>query len=330
MNSSPSGLLLACEAMGTRFECVLIDDGRGEGALRAAGEAALAEVVDLDLHLSRFRREALPARLARQPVGAPLAVDAATAALFVEALAIWRDSGGLFDITLAEAMDGLLHGASPASDRSAGPAHAPPLEIDRHAGTITALRSVALDLGGIAKGHAIDVARDLLRDAGVTCAFIHGGTSAVAALGAPPGRDAWIVEVAIPAEALPSQREALPTGGGRIRLRTAEPDGPRRGVIVALRDECLAVSAPHGRCGPLGHHIIDPRTGRPASCAALAVVAGTSCRTCDAWTKPALILGGPPPGAPSELEFWVGGAATLESPDTLSTPPATTHRPDST
>jgi len=302
--------------MGTRFECVLVDDGRGEARLRAAGEAALAEIADLDAQLSRFRRDGLPARLAQRPPGTPLALDATTTQLFTEALEIWRESGGLFDIALAGAMDGAPTNLCPTeADRvGASAAHScgPPFTVERDACTITATRPAALDLGGIAKGHAIDLASELLREAGVTCAFIHGGTSAVGALGAPPGCLAWLVEVAIPTHVPPAALEALPISGGMIRRRTGGADGGPSGVVVALRDRFLAVSAPHGRRSPRGHHIIDPRTGRAADCAAIAVIAGDSCRTCDAWTKPALILGGRPAGIPRQFEVWVAGSASSE------------------
>ena len=46
---------------------------------------------------------------------------------------------------------------------------------------------MALDLGGVAKGHALDEAANVLQEHGVNCALIHGGTSSVVAIGNPPG-----------------------------------------------------------------------------------------------------------------------------------------------
>ena len=46
-----------------------------------------------------------------------------------------------------------------------------------------AREGVMLDLGAIGKGYAIERAAEVLREAGVTSALLHGGTSTVQALG---------------------------------------------------------------------------------------------------------------------------------------------------
>jgi thiamine biosynthesis lipoprotein len=75
-----------------------------------------------------------------------------------------------------------------------------------------------LDLGGIAKGYAVDRVVALLRRAHVAAALVSAGGSTIYGLGAPPGRDAWDVEI------------QDPTGGGRVAL------------TVSLRDRALSVS----------------------------------------------------------------------------------------
>ena len=40
-----------------------------------------------------------------------------------------------------------------------------------------------LDLGAIGKGYAVERAAEVLREAGVTSALMHGGTSTVQAIG---------------------------------------------------------------------------------------------------------------------------------------------------
>src|SRR6185503_2597665 len=52
-------------------------------------------------------------------------------------------------------------------------------------------RGVELDLGGYGKGYAIERAIDILRENGVTSALLHGGTSSIFALGAPPLEAGW-------------------------------------------------------------------------------------------------------------------------------------------
>src|SRR5690606_30841904 len=52
---------------------------------------------------------------------------------------------------------------------------------------------VLLDLGGIGKGYAVDEAMAVLAEAGVERAFLHGGTSTIAALGQPGEAAPWTV-----------------------------------------------------------------------------------------------------------------------------------------
>ena len=66
-----------------------------------------------------------------------------------------------------------------------------------------AREGVMLDLGSIGKGYALERAAGLLREAGVSSAFLHGGTSTVCVLGAPPDARAWRVALPEPDFAAP-------------------------------------------------------------------------------------------------------------------------------
>ena len=118
-------------------------------------------------------------------------------------------------------------------------------------------REVPLDLGGIAKGHALDLAAGVLRSHGVSSAFLHGGTSSAIGIGTPPGLEGWRVQLA---------------GGGE----------------VMLRDLGLSVSAVW-EGNP--HPTLDPRTGKEVPGPRRAVVTGSSARMCDALSTAALVSG---------------------------------------
>jgi thiamine biosynthesis lipoprotein len=139
-----------------------------------------------------------------------------------------------------------------------------------------------IDLGGIAKGHALDAAATIVREAGVDRALLHGGTSTAIAIGAPPGQEGW-----------------------RIALRA---DTFERAVI--LRDLALSVSAPHGRTvvrdGKRLGHVIDPRTGAPATRAVFATVVGPSARRADAWSTALLVRGDRPAAMPMGYASLIG------------------------
>jgi thiamine biosynthesis lipoprotein len=131
---------------------------------------------------------------------------------------------------------------------------------------------MSLDLGAYAKGYAIDRAVESLRENGVTCALLHGGTSSVFGLGAQPQSSAWKVALDAP---FPVERKA---------------------VTVELCDRALSVSGVRGRsfevAGRRYGHVIDPRSGRPVDGALAAAVAGPSAEVCEALST-ALLVAGP-------------------------------------
>lgn len=274
--------------MGTRFELVLAAE-RGspvEAAhLRAAGEQALEEIAEQHRRLSYFEPASLLSRLNRRGAAGWVELDLDTFELLADAREIWRASGGAFDPSVAPLMEALgLRGDADAgytgaehTDVELAAARAAmglaALELDGPRQAARFLRpDLRLDLGAIAKGHALDLAAAALHAAGVERALLHGGTSSVVALGAPPGADAWRVSLA------------------------GVPD-----LACALADATLSVSAPHGRTAPAGGHVLDPRTARPAAALALAAVAAPltpgAARRADAWST-ALVAGAPDPNGP--------------------------------
>lgn len=126
---------------------------------------------------------------------------------------------------------------------------------------------MSIDLGAAGKGHAIDDAGGALRAQGITSALLHGGTSSIHAIGAPPDAGAWTIAWA--------------------------PSHLRR--TFAQRDGALSVSAAHGKAftndGHVYGHVIDPRTGWPTDAAFSAVVTGPGSLECDALSTALLVLG---------------------------------------
>ena len=120
----------------------------------AALAAAFDVIARLQQTLSRFDDDSDLARFARLPVGHSLALRPAGARALHAAQALRQASGGLFDISLGSAPSGWrcqgsrLHKLSPA---------------------------VQLDLGGIAKGLALDEAVRTLRRAGCTAGWVNAG-----------------------------------------------------------------------------------------------------------------------------------------------------------
>jgi thiamine biosynthesis lipoprotein len=223
---------LACAAMATRFELVLV--GADRVRLRAAGEAALLAIEDTERELSRFRSDGFVGLLNR--IGAREAVRA-DAELWELLLALddaRRATGGAFDVC-----------------------HGGPGGLVLHADT----RRVALgaagtrvDLGSVGKGVALDRAAEALVEGGVACALVHGGTSTVLALGSPPGRVGFGVRVARPdgsafdvdlagrALSVSAQhgQDRLPEGGHVVDARTRGRAAGAQMVAVLAERATLA------------------------------------------------------------------------------------------
>lgn len=272
---------LARHAMATRFEIVL--PGDNPAALRAAGEEALAEIEGLEARLSLFQAGSEIAHVNARAAREPVRVTPEVFALLQRAQKLHQDSGGAFDITIAPLVRcwGFMGGSGhlPAANELAAAraivgmslVHLNPADF-----TVRFAREgVMLDLGAIGKGYAIERAAEVLRDAGVTSALVHGGTSTVQALGHPPEAECWKVAI---------ERPAAVPGGPTVPLAS-----------VPLKDEAMSVSAIHGRFfeaqGRTYGHILDPRTGEPATGAVLAAVVLPSATETDALSTALLTLG---------------------------------------
>lgn len=276
-------------AMGTRFEFVApCAGGRDTSLILAAFEEAAAEVLRLHARYSYFDPASFLSHINREASQRAVPLDDESWEILATCHVVWRDSGGAFDPTIAPLMHrwglrGSVAGTSPlrgdpslaslpsldasnVANLTWGMRHIP---LDPSARSIRFLHpGISLDLGSIAKGHALDVAASCLRENGIASALLHGGTSTVVAIGSPPDSDAWRVQVG-PLDNAP---------------------------IVPLRDASLSVSAPHGRTGVDAEgnevgHVIDPRSGRPASAFACAGVVHTSARASDAWSTALLVSG---------------------------------------
>jgi thiamine biosynthesis lipoprotein len=266
--------------MGTRFELVL---EAGACDLTAAGEAALEEIEEWHRRLSRFAADSLVSHITRTAAVAAVRLDRETFELFADALAVWRDSGGAFDIAVAPLMAD--HGYPPSAVRvttghaterepGAAPARSEAIVLDPGAWTIRFSRpGISIDLGAIAKGHALDCAGALLREHGVTSALLHGGTSSVLAIGGAAGGEGW--------------RVALAPGAGA--------------TVVTLRDRALALSEPSSQATPdRPGHIMDPRSASPVTRRGRVAVVGPSARRADAWATALSVLGCVPPAFPPD------------------------------
>lgn len=266
--------MIAAEAMRTRFEIVLADD-RDPGALWAAGEEALDEIARVETELSAFRDESALAEINAEAAERPVRVDGVVFRFLLRAGELSAALDGAFDLSVGALVD-LWRRRDPSPEELAEAAarvgFARLVCLDAAQSTVTfSTPGVRLDPGAIGKGYALDRAAEILREVGVASALLHGGTSSVCAIGAPPGAAGWGVAIAHPADS----KQTL--------------------ARVLLRDQSLGVSAPHGRViqrdGKSIGHVVDPRTGEPVAHTALAAVVTASATDADAASTALLVLG---------------------------------------
>ncbi len=284
-------VILARQAMATRFELVL--HGGDESALRAAGEEALDEITRLEDELSYFRATSQIYRLNQEAAHQPVRVSPWLFRLLQHARQLTEETGGTFDITVAPLMRcwGFYtrEGRVPEPEALAAARACVGMNlVELNAADSTVrftLAGVQLDLGSIGKGYAVERAGELLREAGVTSALLHGGTSTVLAIGTPPDADGWKIGIEHPASEvglIPHSQFAIPNASGPL-------------ATITLRDQSLSVSAVWGKAFTAADrsygHIIDPRTGQPTEGALLAAIVLPSATESDALSTMLLTLG---------------------------------------
>jgi len=267
--------------MATRFELVL--HGADEMFLRAAGEEAIAEIERLEAQLSLYRPSSEIAEVNARAARGPVRVSPPVFALLEHARKLNSETDGAFDITIAPLVKcwGFMNGTGkwPSVDEIEKARACVGMNLvflDHLECTVQFAREgVMLDLGAIGKGYAIEQAADILREAGVTSALLHGGTSTVYALGHPPETSHWKVALEPFPESIGMSPVSLPP--------------------VLLRDEAISVSAIWGRSfkkeGKLFGHVLDPRTGQPVANSMLAAVILPSATETDALSTALLTLG---------------------------------------
>lgn len=135
---------------------------------------------------------------------------------------------------------------------------------------VTRTPGLRLDLGGIAKGHAVDLALARLDEAGIEHALVDLSGN-MRALGHPPGRASWTLGVRDPDRrddwfaSLRLEDDAVATSGNYEQF--VDHDGHRYG------------------------HVLDPRTGWPVEGLDAVTVLAPTAMLADGWATALLVLG---------------------------------------
>jgi thiamine biosynthesis lipoprotein len=129
---------------------------------------------------------------------------------------------------------------------------------------------MAINLGGIAKGYAVDRATDILRRAGFRDAIVQAGGDLM--LSGSRGERAW-----------------------QAGIRDPRADRDVYFAVAGVRDHAFSTAGDYERFffidGKRYHHIIDPRTGQPATAARSVTIWAPDATTADGLDDAVLIMG---------------------------------------
>ncbi len=254
-------------AMGTHlvyaaYTNAAVDDA----AVRRAFAAATAEIARVESLMTTWRDSELFQVNAHAGLK-PVAVSDETLLVIDAALRTSRISQGTFDITF-ETLHGLWK-----FDEDLEPV--PPKAADlkkrmsavgyKHIVVDPVKKTVFLDnpmtrvsLGGIAKGYAVDRAATILREVGLTSFYVQAGGDLYAE-GLKPNGEPW-----------------------SAGIRDPRGSASQYFALIPLENRAFSTAGDYERSYVVGgkryHHILDPRTGYPA----------TACRSVTVWAKTAL------------------------------------------
>jgi thiamine biosynthesis lipoprotein len=269
---TPHQLVDGRYAMGTVLEITL--HGGDPAALARARDRVFDLAARLDALMSSYRESSDVSRL-NAAGGAAVAVHPDVAALLRASTGFTRLTRGSFDVTVGPlvalwtqaAERGRLPEAAEiaAARERVDASHVRALE----GGRVALASGARIDLGGVAKGFALDRMLPLLRQEGISSALLSFGQSSAWAVGAPPDAAGW-------------------------RLLARAPDGGFAGFLT-LRDRALSVSGSFGASSEIGGrrfgHVIDPRSGWPLTRSGEAIVVSRDAALAEALSKALLVLG---------------------------------------
>lgn len=239
--------------LGTLVEISI--EAASEAALLHATDLAFAQVEEVHRAMSFHEPDSDLRRLARVPAGGALEISPHTARVLRLALQMELGSGGVFNPTITPAL--VTSGLLPAPDGAQVPqARSLASAIEwRGEHRLCVLAPVWVDLGGIAKGYAVDCAVFALQSAGVTAGLVNAG----------------------------GDMRAFGAQSHLVHLRFAA--GLR--AVASLQNAAVATSCNAERGASSPH--IDPRSGWPVHSRQSVMVQAPSAAVADALTKVAML-----------------------------------------
>ncbi len=268
----PTKVEVQAEAMGTSLHFITYTTvALDETATRDALAKAVAEIKRLEALLSEWKPESEIGQV-NQHSGDWVKVGPEAAAVIERGLWAGKLSGGSFDITF-QALSKVWKFGSAQDDKPKLPSRVEVatlrklvdyrrVELDQAGGRVRLGKGQQLGLGGIAKGYIVDRAAKVLLEGGLRDFLAQAGGDLYGS-GRKPDGSPWVSGV-------------------------QDPRGPQGEffAVLELTDHAFSTAGDYARAyvvdGKRYHHIIDPKTGYPA----------TACRSVTIWAPDATTADG--------------------------------------
>lgn len=222
------------EAMYTRMEMIFPD--LAENIALDLVRNIFNETVRLDTKLNRFNELSIVSELNNRTTNIPIEVDDEMFYILQQCSYFYQITKGFFDITIQSKVE------LPFSSTR--------YLLDEKTKTVTFVHpKIQIDLGGFAKGYALQKIENLLKEYSVKNCVVNFGNSSVITVGHHPFGDSWNIGIEHPMH----KNESL--------------------EIIALKDNALSVS---GNIPKKPKHIISPATHKYINGVKMIVVIGSS------------------------------------------------------
>ena len=296
-------------AFGTRVHIEILDSDLDQANAAAADIERLFRTAERDWYAFGTGELARVKGLLAQ--GRPASVSPELAPLIARAIELHALSGGLFDPGVCAlvrlwqfdseaALAGATEPPPDAAIRSVRARQGTLADIHFDGSTLSATRPLCIDLGGMAKGTALERARLKLSQHGIRNALINIGGSSQLAIG-QKGTRPWFIGLKDPR-------------GNRVLGRLGLAPG-----------EAASTSGDYERGytrdGHRYHHILDPRTGAPTTGSASVTVLSGDAELADA-ASTALMVAGPARFREVSAALGISAALLITTTGDLLTTPA--------
>lgn len=265
------------KAMGTVVNITFWTDDEVKAA--KAAQAVFKEFDRIDSSMTSWGTASAVARINDAAGKKAIKVDAEVFRLIEKSIAVSRKSGGAFDVSVG-AFRGLWKfdqdrdGSVPSDTDIAAKkklVNYKWIQLNRKSKTVKLKKAgMRITLGGIAKGYAVDRGVKILNDLGFADFILQAGGDLY--VSGKRGPRNWVVGI-------------------------RDPRGSRNATfaVAPIKDRTFSTSGDYERAvvkdGKRYHHILDPKSGQPATASRSVTVMAKDALTADAWSTSLFIMG---------------------------------------